>query len=191
MALPDWIATFVEPLDRLGIVYMITGSVGAMAYGEPRMTTDVDIVLRLAPDGVRPLLDCFPETEFYHPPEEVVRHEVERAARGHFNVIQHATGMKADFYPAGRDRLMTTGLERSQRLDIGGTTILLAPPEYVIVRKLEFHREGGSDKHLRDIASMLASGSTLDLGWLEGELDARGLTAAWRRLRDEGRSGSP
>lgn len=49
MALPDWIGTFIEPLDRLGIVYMVTGSVGAMAYGEPRMTTDVDIILRLAP----------------------------------------------------------------------------------------------------------------------------------------------
>lgn len=31
MALPDWIGTFIEPLDRLGIVYMVTGSVGAMA----------------------------------------------------------------------------------------------------------------------------------------------------------------
>ncbi|MCH7797940.1 MAG: hypothetical protein IID28_05780 [Planctomycetes bacterium] len=48
MALPDWIGTFIEPLDRLGIVYMVTGSVGAMAYGEPRMTTDVNVVLRLA-----------------------------------------------------------------------------------------------------------------------------------------------
>ena len=101
MALPDWIGTFIEPLDRLGIVYMVTGSVGAMAYGEPRMTTDVDVVLRLASDQVGPLLDCFPEADFYRPPEEVARYEVSRAARGHFKVIQHATGMKADFYPAG------------------------------------------------------------------------------------------
>ena len=32
----------------------------------------------------------------------------------------------------------------------------LAPAEYVIVRKLEYYREGGSEKHLRDIRSMLA-----------------------------------
>lgn len=183
MALPDWIHTFIEPLDRLGIVYMVTGSVGAMAYGEPRMTTDVDVVLSLTLAQAGPLLDCFPETDFYRPPAEVVRHEIRRAARGHFNVIQNTTGMKADFYPAGDDPLPAKALERRRRLDVGGITIVLAPPEYVIVRKLEYHRDGGSDKHLRDIASMLASGCPLDLAWLEAELETRGLTTTWLRLR--------
>jgi len=42
-------------------------------------------------------------------------------------------------------------------------SITLAPPEYVIVRKLEYYREGGSEKHLRDIRAMLAvSGELLD-----------------------------
>lgn len=188
MALPDWIGTFIEPLDRLGIVYMVTGSVGAMAYGEPRMTTDVDVVLRLALGQVGPLLDCFPQADFYRPPEEVVRHEIRRAVRGHFNIIQHATGMKADFYPAGNDPLAAQALDRRQPLDVGGITIVLAPPEYVIVRKLEFHREGGSDKHLRDIASMIASGCPLDQAWLEAELATRGLTTIWARLCAEGSS---
>ncbi len=52
MAAPDWISIFVEPLDRLQIIYMITGSVGAMAYGEPRATMDIDIVIRLASSQV-------------------------------------------------------------------------------------------------------------------------------------------
>ncbi len=186
MALPDWIGTFIEPLDRLGIVYMVTGSVGAMAYGEPRMTTDVDVVLRLALGQAGPLLDCFPEADFDRPPEEVVRDEITRTARGHFNVISTRPLMKADFYPAGDDPLPAQALERRRRLDVGGTTIVLAPPEYIIVRKLEFHREGGSDKHLRDIASMLASECSLDLAWIEAELRTRGLTTAWARLRAEG-----
>ena len=33
--------------------------------------------------------------------------------------------------------------------------MVFAPPEYVIVRKLQFFREGGSCKHLRDISRML------------------------------------
>lgn len=41
--------------------------------------------------------------------------------------------------------------------DLEGETIIFAPPEYVIVRKLQFFREGGSAKHLRDIQRMLAS----------------------------------
>lgn len=185
MALPDWIGTFIEPLDRLEVAYMVTGSVGAMAYGEPRMTTDVDVVLRLPAASVGPLLDCFPDEAFYHPPDAVVRHEIARTTRGHFNVIEHATGMKADFYPVGDDPLQTQALERRRQLEVAGTTIALAPPEYVIVRKLEFNREGGSGKHLRDIASMLASGCELDLAWLEPELAERGLMPVWERLRAE------
>ena len=42
MVAPDWISIFVEPLDRLQIIYMITGSVGAMAYAEPWATIDID-----------------------------------------------------------------------------------------------------------------------------------------------------
>jgi hypothetical protein len=34
----------VEPFERLDIPYLVTGSVAAMAYGEPRMTNDIDIV---------------------------------------------------------------------------------------------------------------------------------------------------
>ncbi|MCP3905331.1 MAG: hypothetical protein GY715_17020 [Planctomycetes bacterium] len=97
--------------------------------------------------------------------------------------------MKADFYPTGDDPLPARGLERRRRLDVGGTALALAPPEYLIVRKLEFHRDGGSDKHLRDIASMLASQCPLDLAWLEAELEARGLMSEWGRLRAESSGG--
>ncbi len=31
----------------------------------------------------------------------------------------------------------------------------IAPPEYVILRKLEYYREGGSQKHLDDIIGIL------------------------------------
>jgi hypothetical protein len=48
-------------------------------------------------------------------------------------------------------------------MEYRGESITIAPPEYVILRKLEYFREGGSDKHLRDIRAMLAvSGDQLD-----------------------------
>ena len=45
----------------------------------------------------------------------------------------------------------------SQRVQLDDDQVSFAPPEYVIVRKLEFFREGGSEKHLRDIGRMAAS----------------------------------
>ncbi|OVE80965.1 hypothetical protein BVY04_04420 [bacterium M21] len=48
-----------------------------------------------------------------------------------------------------------------QRIELESGGIWLAPPEYVITRKLEYYREGGSDKHLHDIRCMLDVSSDL------------------------------
>jgi hypothetical protein len=161
---PDLAQLFIRPLNRLGIRYMVSGSVAAIFYGEPRLTHDVDFVVLLRRDQIIPLSEAFPSPEFYIPPPEIITAEVLRPQRGHFNVIHAGTGFKADFYTSGRDDLHVWGFRQIRHLSHGGETVAVAPPEYVIVRKLEYFREGGSEKHLRDIRSMLAvSGETLDL----------------------------
>lgn len=66
---------------------------------------------------------------------------------------------------------------------IGNNSIRLAPPEYVILRKLEYHREGGSEKHLRDIRAMLAvSGDLLDRTALQDWIARLGLETEWKRV---------
>ena len=62
---------------------------------------------------------------------------------------------------------------------------MLAPPEYVILRKLEYHREGGSEKHLRDIRAMLAvSGELLDRAALQEWITRLNLETEWRRVTE-------
>jgi hypothetical protein len=186
MAAPGWIELFVAPLEALGLPYMVTGSVASMIYGEPRLTLDVDVVLALDGDRAAALLAAFPESGFYRPPLEVVQAECAREARGHFNLIHHETGMKADVYLAARDELHRWGLAHRRRIRFGEGELALAPPEYVILRKLEFWREGGSEKHLRDVRAMLAAVPGLDRAFLEDELRRRGLEPAWRRVTDPG-----
>ena len=61
--------------------------------------------------------------------------------------------------------------------------VRVAPPEYVIVRKLEFFREGGSEKHLRDIRSMQAvSGEQIDREALNEWIQRQGVQAEWNRV---------
>ncbi len=184
MAAPGWIELFILRLEALGLPYMVTGSTASMIYGEPRLTLDVDLVVELAAERAAEFLDAFPEAEFYRPPLEVVRVECSREARGHFNLIHHGTGMKADVYVAVSDPLHRWGLARRRRIRFGQGQLSLAPPEYVILRKLEFFREGGSEKHLRDVRAMLAAGVELDRAFLESEVRQRGLEAAWRRVTD-------
>jgi hypothetical protein len=115
----------------------------------------------------------------------VIAVEVAREQRGHFIIIHHETGFKADVYLSGRDPLHAWGLAQARRLDVEGEALVVAPPEYVIVRKLEYYREGGSEKHLRDIRSMLdTSPELIQRAELERQIVARGLQEAWRQVQE-------
>lgn len=178
---PDLIGLFVHPLDGLGVRYLISGSVAAMLYGEPRVTHDVDLIVFLRKRDTQRLPEIYRPPEFYLPPVNVIVEEMTRERGGHFNVIHADSGLKADFYLANRDELHAWAFRNMKRYDVGGKSIALAPPEYVIVRKLEYYREGRSEKHLRDIRSMLAvSGDQFDRPALNDWIQRRGLEAEWR-----------
>ena len=181
MAIDSLIGAFVEPLEREGIEYAIAGSVASIAYGEPRMTMDIDMVAALGRDAMPRLLRAFPEERFYLPPAPVILQECARAEGGHFNVIDHETGMKADFYVGRADPLQRYAIAERRRVELGGFGAWLAPPEYVIVRKLESWREGGSAKHVRDIRGMLAGTASIDRRLVESLARERGLEDLWRQ----------
>jgi len=173
---------FTRKLNALGARYMVTGSVAIIAYGAPRFTYDVDLVVVLDRAQIARLPEIFPEAEFYLPPLEAIVAESAREERGHFNIIHHETGFKADIYLAGHDPLHAWALSHARRYEVAGEPFIVAPPEYVIIRKLEFYREGGSEKHLRDIRSVLdTSPDAIDRGEIERMIRERGLDQAWKK----------
>jgi len=182
MAQTELFLIFLRLFNRAGFRYVIGGSVAAIFYGEPRMTDDVDLVVFLNDTDIQRLPEFFPRAEFYLPPKEVIVAEVARPQRGHFNIIHSATSFKADVYPTGSDDLNAWAFRNKRSVPFQGETLVLAPPEYVIVRKLEYFREGGSDKHLRDIRGMLqVSGEQLDRAALDEWIARRGVQAEWQR----------
>ena len=182
----DLFLIFIQRLNRMNVRYMVTGSVASTAYGEPRLTHDVDLVLEISRLQISSLCEAFPLSEFYCPPEEVIVEEVQRARRGHFNIIHHESGFKADCYLMGDDPLHQWGMNRRRKIDMNGEPVYLAPPEYVIVRKLEYFREGGSEKHLRDIRNMLeVSADLLDLSEIAIKVGENNLEKEWARAREQ------
>ena len=177
---------FIRPLNQGEFRYMVTGSVAAILYGEVRMTNDVDLVLFLPKTQIKKVTELFPLEEFYCPPEEVLQIEAARATDGHFNLIHHESGFKCDVYLAGDDPLQIWGLSKVTSIDYEDVAISLAPPEYVIVRKLEYFRAGGSEKHIRDIRAMLrVSGENIDLDLLREKISDLGLQDFWDRASQE------
>lgn len=182
MRQPSLFEPFIVRLEGLGVPYFVTGSTAGILYGEPRLTHDVDIVIALTPRDVRAFVERFPLEEFYCPPEDVLAIEVRRGQRGHCNLIHHATGFKADIYVAF-DELHAWAMAHRRVVALDGFDVSVAPVEYVILRKLEYFREGGSEKHVRDIRGMLeVSIEQIDRPLLDAWIARLGLGPAWTHV---------
>ena len=182
MPAPNPVAIFAPPLNQLGLQWMAVGSIASNAFGEFRVTNDLDLILVLPGGQAKRLAAAFPDGEFYCPPVEVIELEAARDERGHFNLIHHETGFKADIYLAGNDPLQKWALQHRREIKLDDSIVWIAPPEYVVIGKLEFFREGGSEKHLRDIRGMLAV-TEVERAFLEKEIARRGLQEAWRKCQ--------
>ncbi len=166
-------------LEDAGISYCIVGGLASIAYGRPRLTLDADLVVALEPLQVGRLIAAFPEDDFYLPPAEVLQFEIQREARGHFNIIHQHSALRADCYLAGKSEIARWELEHRQRLPLRSCDAWFSPPEAVIAHKLLFYREGGSPKHLDDIRAMIAGGRPLDMVMLTKWVEKLGLQAEW------------
>ncbi|HEV2692725.1 MAG TPA: hypothetical protein VG347_07480 [Verrucomicrobiae bacterium] len=173
---------FLRPMNRLGLRYIVSESTASILYGEPRFTNDLDLVVFLRLDDVGRLIEAFPAPEFYVPPQEVIMAEIAREQKGQFNLVHMGTGFKADFHTTGRDEFNAWAFRHARKMEFNGEMISVAPPECVIVRKLEFFREGGSDKHLRDIGTMLkVSREEINMAELNEWVRRPGVEAEWKK----------
>ena len=179
---PSLIGLFVAPLNRAEIEYMVTGGLAAVVYGHPRLTLDVDLVMRLSTRDAATFGALWPPDEFYAPPPEVIEEERTRTAHGHFNVIHNESTMRADVYIAGTDELSGWALQHRAVRHVEGEAVQFAPIEYVIVSKLRYFHMGGSDRHLRDIARMVeVSGPDVNQPTLESWIARLQLDAEWAK----------
>ena len=180
---PELFLHFVRPINRSGIRYYIGGSVATIFYGDPRMTNDVDFITVLNHADIQRMPEFFPSSDFYLPPAETMMAEAARDQHGHFNIIHHATGFKADVFLSGRDEFNAWAFRNKRQAVFEGETLILAPPECVIVRKLEYYREGESGKHLEDIRSILRISSELiDHAVLDEWIVRQGVQEQWRLI---------
>lgn len=171
----------LDALEALNIDYAIVGSFASIAYGEPRLTRDIDILVALAPRHVVDLCRLFPGPEWYVS-EQAAREAVR--LRRPFNAIHTLSGNKIDFIVARDDDWGRLQMMRRKRVALlTGRLGYAAHPEDVILGKLVYYKEGGSDKHLRDIAGILAiSGEQVDRPRVREWSEKLGVVEIWDAL---------
>ncbi len=175
----EFVHLVAQRLESLGLEYYITGGSATILYGEVRFTQDVDVVVEIPSWKVTELCALFPMDEFYVD-EGAAREAVSQGRM--FNIIHAGSGFKADIVVYKDNLQDSLALTRRRRLPFGaGWDAYFASPEDVILGKLLFYREGGSDKHLRDIASMLKiSAEIIDRAYIEQWALRLGVAEEWR-----------
>lgn len=178
MGLYDLLRRLTESLEQLKIPYAVTGSMATSAFGEPRLTNDIDVVVDLQVRQVAAFCAAFPEPDFYCP-----RSYVAEAVRKQFqfNVLHPESGYKIDVMIAGQSEFDRARLRRVVRVhsrpDLASW---FASPEDVILKKLEYFKEGGSEKHIRDILGVLkVQDEQIDRAYIAEWAERLGVTEEW------------
>lgn len=154
-------------LDRLGIPYMLTGSMAMNYHAVPRMTRDIDLVIALPAGQVQRLVRALA-------PDYLVEEQAvaQAAASGTmFNAIHEQSVIKADFVCRKHEPFRLEEFNRRRRIAIGDFETWIVSREDLILAKLLWAKESRSELQHRDVRNLLA-----------GECDQPYLTALAARL---------
>ena len=164
----------IDVLERLGVPYLIGGSLASAVHGVARATLDADVVADLRPEHAAPLAQALAEA--FYVDVEAVRDAVRR--RSSFNVIHLETMFKVDVFVSRRRPFDRAQFERRQAQVVATDPerkAYVASAEDTVLAKLECYRHGGeqSERQWRDVVGVLtAQAGCLDVAYL-GQWAAR------------------
>jgi hypothetical protein len=165
--------------EQLEIPYYITGGVAAIAYGEPRTTQDLDLVLASSLDDIERLAIVLAEAGFYVSGVDDVKSGRMRTLQ----ITEIESISRADLMIAGTDEFDSLKFERRRIFaTTGAQALYFASPEDVILNKLRWRQCSGSEKQWRDVLGVLkVQSETLDYAYLRDWAECLGLTDALSR----------
>lgn len=167
--------------ERLKVPYRIVGSMASMAYSEARFTNDIDILADLKPEHADAFEREFPAPDFYVS-IPAVREAIR--TRHQFNIIHVPSGLKLDVIQRKDSEFGKLDIEGGKRLRSEGFyDAWFGAPENLILMKLRYFKEGGSEKHLRDIASLLLiQGTNIDRAYITKWASRLDVSTEWEMI---------
>jgi hypothetical protein len=122
--------------------HVFVGALAVAAFGVPRTTTDVDVIVDYREEDAPRLADSFHRQRFQISAEDL---RDARAEGAHCTVHDTLSAFHVDLSPAVRPR-MKDAIRHSVRVRWRGSTLPIADPEHTIVMKLVY----GSDQDIED-----------------------------------------
>jgi len=128
----DFFKYIIAFLNKNNIAYMLSGSVAMSIYVLPRATRDFNFVVNLHEGDIHLLVDHFKEG--YYCDNNAVKDAVQRKSM--FNIIDYASGYKADFVILKDEDFRITEFNRKTQADFFGTPVYIVSPEDLLLSKL-------------------------------------------------------
>jgi hypothetical protein len=181
----------IDALEAAQVDYLLGGALATVAWGEPRSTQDVDLVINLPPEQVARLSQELEQRGLVLPPDLMLDQLLE--TRGDLALVAyHAQlGFKAELFPLRPDDpLRASALARRTLVTLEPPlgAVYVHSPEDLILYKLSYYRISQQTKHVRDIASILLSrGADLDYAYLDEWVGRLRLQPLWAAVRHEAR----
>jgi hypothetical protein len=176
----------LDALEAAGIEYLIGGAVASWAWGEPRSTLDLDLVVDFPVEAVTALSKELEKRDMLVPAEIILDALIEERADIPINAIHMYSGFKADLYIYHHnDELRQSAFNRRVLVDFGPPigSVYVHSPEDLIIYKTWYFSLSRQTKHLRDIAAIVASlGAKLDVPYIETWINRRGLAPIWHQI---------
>jgi hypothetical protein len=147
-----------EKLRSAGIAFMLTGSVAMSYYATPRMTRDIDIVVALDRDDIEKTSSLF-ESDYYVS-QEAVADAIRRKSM--FNIIHFESVIKVDLIVLRNTPFAITAFGRRRELAVGDFQTTIISREDLILSKLVWAKDSGSEMQLRDVRNLLAAVCDID-----------------------------
>jgi hypothetical protein len=157
MGISDFYIRVVKALDEIGAPYMIVGAYGGSVFGIARSTNDIDMLVDLQEKDCYAISERFPLPRYYADPE-MIKNSIEMGIM--FNLIDTEEGARADLVPLKREPEYRLAFNRRVRETFQSPSgesfeAWVAQPTDIIIGKLHAWKEGRSDKHPKDIYSIL------------------------------------
>jgi hypothetical protein len=159
----DVLKLVTRRLDSAGLVYLITGSIAAGVYGQPRMTRDIDIVAVLYPPHALRLAELLA-------PDFICDVDVMRDAivqRRMFSVVHREALQKIDIIVREDRDYEIEKFERRRLVEVDGQPMWVISPEDLVLSKLVWAKDSRSELQLRDVRSIIALQPGLDWPYVE------------------------
>ena len=159
----EFVKQIAHRLQSAGLEYMMTGSMAMAVYTTPRMTRDIDVVLQCSDDDVDTILGLF-VADCYIDRGAVVE---AIATQGMFNIIHNTWIIKGDFIVRKDDPYRKMEFARRREIVVDGALLYVVAPEDLVLSKLKWAKESGSELQRRDVREILGAGIPLDRPYLD------------------------